>query len=234
MIAALRSLHAPAGLVWRLLDQSDLDRVEALHRQSIAGVGVQAVKPETRDFFASLLGGRGQVIGLTTDQEAGQSLIAYGVLQHALKPGDSPLPLLGLPAHQPVLKLAGASVAPDWRRHGLQRLLIEARLRLSGDCGVVFSTAAPSNPASWSSLLACGFVVRGVQLLYGGHPRYMMVRLAPALDPHGVDAGDAGEEVDSANLERQLQLLAQGWRGVAAGSAQSRIRYQPCGKGQAA
>ena len=65
----------PPALAWRLLQPADLDAMEVLHRLSLAGMAAHTVKAESRDFLASLLQGRGQVIGAW----AGQALVAYGV-----------------------------------------------------------------------------------------------------------------------------------------------------------
>ena len=42
------------ALHWRRLQPHDLDAMHALHLHSIEGMAVQTVKPETRDFLASL------------------------------------------------------------------------------------------------------------------------------------------------------------------------------------
>lgn len=220
---SLRVMSPPAGLAWRRLTLADLDAIYALHCTSIAGMEVKSVKLETRSFFVSMIGDRGQVIGLFN----GADLVAYGVLQHDLKLGDNPLPALGLPAQTPICKLAGAAVAQDWRHQGLQRLLIRARLQLAGDLGVVFSTAAPSNPASWSNLLACGLAVHAIRYMYGDHPRYLMVRMPPELDNLILDAAHVGEYLDCSDLERQKLRLAQGWRGIGLAEARNAVHYQP-------
>lgn len=219
----LPSIALPEGLCWRLLGTDDLDAIEALHHDAIRGMGVQAVKPEERSFFLSLLAGRGRVLGI----ESGSRLIAYGVLQHDLLAYDNPCEALGLPLSSSVVKLAGAAVEHDWRGQGLQRLLIGARVSLAADAGVIFSTAAPANQPSWSSLLACGFSVRALQYRYGGHPRYLMVRLAPGLGAASPAPGNPGEPIDSADLARQTQRLEQGWWGVAPGPQAGTIRYVP-------
>lgn len=206
-------------LHWRLLQPHDLDAMHALHLHSIEGMVVQTVKPETRDFLASLLGGRGRVPG----GWAGDALVAYGVLQHDLLADDAPHALLGLPAAAPLCKLAGAAVRRDWRGHGLQRRLIQQRLALAG-ASSVFATSAPGNPASWHSLLACGLSVRALQYRYGGHARYLLARV-----PDEVFVADdlRALELGPQALERQQELLAQGWRGVAAGQQAGWLRLLP-------
>lgn len=215
---ALSLLH------WRLLTLSDLDVMEALHRLSMQGMGPQMVKPESRSFLASLLQGRGSVIGAW----AGSDLVAYGVLQHDLLPEDDPRHHLGLSAQQPLAKLAGAAVAPAWRRQGLQRALVAKRVACAGSNGVLFATAAPENTASWHNLLACGFTVRALEYRYGGFARYLLVRDVASLLLHNeaVSAG-VGCELDGAALSQQQALFLQGWHGVLPGSTVGSLRLLP-------
>lgn len=213
----------PLGLHWCKLNASHLGSVEALHRASIVGMSPQAVKPESTDFFASILAGRGLIIGLGYKNE----LIAYGVLQHDIKSSENPLSILKLPLHTPVWKLAGASVAQHWRHQKLQRRLIEARLRLTADTGAFFSTASPTNPASWSNLLACGFTIHSIAYLYGGHPRYLMVKIAPALDNRILQTTHTGIIVGCGDVQQQVSLIEKGWRGTGANTARSGVIYQP-------
>ncbi len=209
----------PPDLHWRPLQPGDLPAMDALHRRSIAGMAAQVVKPETVEFLASLLHGRGRVIGAWH----GAALVAYGVLQHELLAEDDPRQLLGLAAGHPLAKLAGAAVAPSWRGHGLQRQLIERRLALAAGAAL-FATAAPGNVVSWHNLLAFGFAVRALQYRYGGHPRYLLARVPG----ERFEPGDApAQELGPAQLAQQQLLLARGWRGVAPGRATGQLRLLP-------
>lgn len=226
-VAAAPPQDAEAGkaLAWRRLQLSDLDAIEALHRLSIQGLGPEVVKAETREFFISLLSGRGEIHGVFD----GDSLVAYGVLQHDLLPQDDPRRHLGLGPDVPVRKLAGAAVHPQWRGQRLQRALVEYRLRRAPAQAVVFATSAPGNPPSWRSLLACGLSVCALESKYGGHPRFLMARMpAPAgatqrpadAPTNGASTNDASTtEVSCTDLATQAGLLAAGWRGVAPGEA---------------
>lgn len=212
----------PPALAWRLLQPADLDAMEVLHRLSLAGMAAHTVKAESRDFLASLLQGRGQVIGAW----AGQALVAYGVLQHDLLPEDDPRPHLGLPADRPVAKLAGAAVAPDWRGQHLQRTLIARRMEQAQPGAVLFATAAPDNTASWHNLLACGFAVRALEYRYGGFARYLLAH-DPAARAAGPALAASGLDVPSSDLPRQQALLHAGWRGVAPGSTAGSLHLAP-------
>lgn len=205
----------------RLLTMADLDAVLALHRRSVQGLGPEVVKPETPTFFRELLEGRGSILGV----RQGDSLVAYAVLQRDLLPIDDPSALLGLPSGTPVVKLAGAGVDPAWRGQGLQRMLIEERLKRMPSPGVAVSTAAPANPASWRNLLSCGFAVRALQYRYGGHPRFLMAWVDPRLEGAIDPTTAAVTSVPVSDLATQARLLGEGWRGVAAGDDATSIRY---------
>ena len=225
--AAQTALARAQALDWRWLQATDLEAVEALHHQSIAGMSAQLVKHESRDFLASVLHGRGQMIGALSDGQ----LVAYGVLLHQLLPSDDPRPLLHLAPQQPLAKLAGASVAPSWRGQHLQRQLILRRMERAGRGAVLFVTAAPGNYASWRNLLACGFSVRALEVCYNGLTRYLL-----ACDParpsthtpralHSTSADFV--DIDSLDLERQQTCINAGWHGVAPGSAPGSLRWVP-------
>ena len=209
-------------LHWRLLQPQDLDVMEALHRLSIANLPPQTVKPETRGFLQSLLQGRGRVVGAW---HSPTELIAYGVLQHDLLPSDDPREHLQLPKQQAVAKLAGAAVAPAWRRRGLQRALITQRIAYANSNTVLFATAAPENTASWHNLLACGFRVRALEHRYGGLARYLLVRLPAILA--ALTPGATGLELGLDSLAQQQALLAQGWQGIAPGAGTQSLYLCP-------
>lgn len=200
------------ALSWRALGPSDLDAVYALHRQAIGeAIRPEVVKPETRDFFAGILGGRGRMVGVFADTAgAGAELVAYGVLQRVLPAYDDPRPYIGAPAEAPVAKLAGASVAPAHRGQKLQRALIAARVGLAQPGDILFATSAPANPASWINLLSEGFAIRALVPYYGGHLRYLMVRDGTDVTPRDTRL------MSPADAEGQMALLKAGWRGVAA------------------
>ncbi|WP_029004088.1 hypothetical protein [Azorhizobium doebereinerae] len=214
------SIDGPAAgdaLSWRALGPPDLDAVYALHRQAIGeAIRPEVVKPETRDFFAGILGGRGRMVGVFADGDgadragAEPELVAYGVLQRVLPAYDDPRPHIGAPADAPVAKLAGASVAPAHRGQKLQRALIAARVRLAQPGDILFATSAPGNPASWINLLSEGFAIRALVPYYGGHLRYLMVRDGTDITPRDTRL------MSPADAEGQVALLKAGWRGVAA------------------
>lgn len=212
-----------AAWEWRRLTLADLDVMYALHVCSIAGMNVQAVKPESKDFLRSILGGRGVVIGAWV----GDLLVAYGVLQHDLKSEDAALVdglADGLGHSAPRYKLAGAAVHPAWRGRGLQKAVIRQRMQLAPAQSVLFATASPLNPASWCNLLACGFTVRDVRYLYGGHARYVLAYVG---SDEWEGSTTAGQTLQADQLLQQQALLQQGWRGVARGQVAGSLQLLP-------
>ena len=172
---------------WQVLGAGHLDAIEHLHRLSIGSAGPDVVKPETRDFFAGLLAGRGRILGCF-DRGA---LIAYGVLQTEILAYDDPRAELGYAADRGIAKLAGAAVAPSHRGAGLQRASIRQRVALAGDTPLLFSTAAPGNTASLQNLQAEGFEIRATVTRYGGLQRYLLLRECRAGDAAAGASGAA-------------------------------------------
>lgn len=204
-MAALAVLDLPPAYDQRLLGPEDLEEVVALHHLAVGPIGrPDIVKPESREYFESILAGRGRVVGLFDGP-----LIAYGILQHDHAPKDETHALLGLPVGASIGRLAGASVAPAYRGRGLQRALIAARVALAPEGMALFSTAAPVNTPSWASLLAEGFPIHSIVRRYGGHARYLMVR-----DGARYDAVEA-ETADPLDTRGQMELFARGLRGFA-------------------
>ncbi|MBA4791025.1 MAG: hypothetical protein H2042_15090 [Rhizobiales bacterium] len=199
--AAAASLDPP--LAWRELGPEDLDEVDTLHREAMGPVvRPEIVKPESRAYFQSILSGRGRVIGAFAPH-----LVAYGILQHDHAPSDRWEDELRVADGTSVGRLAGASVHPDFRGRRLQRATITARIAMAPRGMLLFSTAAPANTASWSSLLAEGFNIHRIVQRYGGFARYLMVR-----DNAVYDRARA-LLVDPLDTERQTVLFAQDWHG---------------------
>ena len=202
----------------RLLQPGDLDAMQALHLLSIAGMPPHLVKPESREFLAGLLNGRGLVLGALADSQ----LVAYGVLQHDLLAQDDPRTVFGFAADRQVGKLAGAAVAPGWRGQGLQRRLIAQRMAFADRSALLFATASPGNYASWRSLLACGFAVRALEYRYGGLARYLL--LYDPCAPRPASSIGSTQYQDTGSLAQQQALLDAGWQGVAPGNAPHTLR----------
>ena len=201
-----------ARLGWCLLGPDDGDRIFALHLRAIAGMGPEQVLPERRDFFQRLLEGAGRIIGAC---DPAGDLVAYGVLQHGPDPGTRPDLWLGWPADARIQKLAGSSVAPEYRGRRLQCALIRRRVGLADPDAYLYATAAPSNPASWHNLLREGFEILRLRRVYQDSLRYLLARRAgPQGRPSGgADTAEGARPLADLTLAEQDQLLMQGWRG---------------------
>jgi hypothetical protein len=205
------SADAFSRLRWHRLGPADLDRIFALHLRAIQGMGPDQVRPESPGFFEALLGGAGRIIGACDPDEV---LVAYGVLQDGPDPGTRPDLWLDWPADARIQKLAGSSVALAYRGHRLQRELIRRRVALADPGAYLYATAAPSNPASWRSLLGEGFEIRRLRRVYQDTLRYLLARRAgPLAAPASPAIGDEARPLDGLSLDEQDRLLSQGWRG---------------------
>jgi len=198
-------------LDWRILGPADLDRIVDLHGRAIRGMGPDQVRPERPEFFAAQLDGGGKIIGACGMDG---SLVAYGVLQNGPDPGTRPDLWLGWPGDARVQKLAGASVAETHRGRRLQCELIRRRIELAHPDAYLYATAAPSNPASWRSLMLEGFEIRLVRRVYQDSLRYILARRARTAVPFAEGAdGTVTRPFDDLPLHEQERLLSQGWRG---------------------
>lgn len=197
---------AAAPIHSRELGPDDVDAIETLHHMAMGPVPrPDVVKPESRSYFESMVGGRGRTVGLFE----GGALVAYGILQHEHSPAHGPHQLLKLPYETSIGRLAGASVHPDHRGRGFQRVVIAKRVAMAPPDMVLFSTAAPINTPSWTNLLAGGFPIVGIEFFFGGYARYVMLRDGSSYDPEQVVV------VDPRDFERQQALFADGLRGYA-------------------
>ncbi len=197
------------GYRWRELDIAHCDAVNRLHRAALADVpDKNLVRPEKPAFFAAILSGEGRTIGAFCEH----TLIAYGVLQYQLEPGDDPRPELDLGTATPIAKLAGASVTQSHRGRGLQAELIRRRVALAESLGYShqFSTSAPGNWPSWCNLVSQGFQIVALKMKYGGLLRFLL--------HHGPSAPlePTVELCRSDDTEHLRALLSAGWRGFAA------------------
>lgn len=195
---------------WRDLAASDLQAIVVLHNRVLAALpDPDLVRPESAKFFAGILGGDGRMTGVF----AGSELIAYGVFQWRLEPGDDPRATLGLSPATPIGKLAGVVVAAGHRGVGLQGALIRRRVEQGITLGFrhVYSTSAPANWPSWSNLVQQGFRVVALQLRYGGLLRFLLYhRVTAAPEPFSATP----QPCDPTDTERLQHLLDSGYRGV--------------------
>ncbi len=207
------------SFVW--LDDSAVSAVERLHRHSVEGLDSRLVKPERRDFFESVLAGRGEIIGAVVpgaDADtgvAGGRLVGYGVLLTVLAEGEDAGERIGLGGNQGLAKIAGTGVNPGFRGFGLQRALVRRRIARAGDHGFrhVFATAAPGNTVSWRNLMAEGFAIVDVVLAYGSLERYLLHRpVGGAVRPGPARTWCRADRSDDVRAALSAGLVGPLWR----------------------
>jgi hypothetical protein len=200
-----------------LLTLADLDALERLHRDIVAGAPPGTVARETRAFLAGHLGAEGCTVGLWVDRE----LVAFGILGLAgaahRRLGD----LLGLSAEsrERLALLDGIGVVPALRGRGAHGCLCRVRAALAHRYGrqLLGATAAPANAVSWRNLMRIGLEVRGLARMFGGHWRYLMLR-----DESTTPPAAPAEFVDALDIARQQRLLDLGGRGARPGQHRGR------------
>ena len=243
MGAAGRVAHAPSSLVvrrhgqsWSLtgrrLALSDLDALLRLHHRSLEGMPPSWVARDDEAFFCRHLGQDGMIGGLYD----GARLVAFAVLglpmsgapnfgtDHALSPEQ-----LDRVAH-----LDGAGVAPEWRGHGLQRVLSNWRIAVARALQreIVLSTVSPLNLPSLASQLGVGLSARGLKQRFSGWRLLMRCDLSRVMrEPVRGDADvDCGRQVSAArsvsldDVAALQQAFADGWIGVALDAPQRALR----------
>jgi GNAT superfamily N-acetyltransferase len=223
----------PEPVAIHLLEVKDADAVHALHLRAIDQGVPGAVRPDSRDHFAHILGGEGQIIGLKTEQGV---LVAYAVLTYR----PEALPEYGAalnlpePEWQVLACLDGISVHPAWRGNGVHTLLASWRIELARSAGKrhVCATAAPSNHISWETLTSAGLRVVNIGRFYGGMLRYVLYRDLdkPIVQP------DPGSSValSIGAIDQQRELLKAGligWRRWVADDRVFLVMGRPPGEG---
>lgn len=210
----------PVPFAGRRLAAEDLADVIALHHAVRATIPPELVCFESDVFFADRIDRAGCILGLFAEGK----LIAYGVLGLPSPRDPSFGDDLALPAAERgrIAEIDGASVTPEWRGNGLQRLLIGCRLRWALAAGrpVALSTVAPGNLPSLHNLLAERLTIRALRPKYGGL-RYVVRRdldlPPPRLPRHGRWIG-----VD--NRDGQATALARGEIGWALSGAPGEVK----------
>lgn len=195
---------------WSSLEVAEIDEIEALQRR-VYGTLVDRTlfKPAPPGFFNSVLTGRGSMQGF----RLGGRLVAFGTLLTGLDIRDRARERLGLAEGQPLAMMQGAVVDPECRGRRLHRRLLQRRLALLRPAGLwhVYATAAPGNVSSWRNMLAEGYEVADVSLMYGRLLRYTLYR--PPRPAEAPSAAAAIAWCDPLDVQRQEGLLASGRRG---------------------
>lgn len=206
----------------RFLGSDELPGLVTFRDMIFAGLSdIDAYYPEVPEFVGWHMDERGKTLGVWCQNR----LVACAVLG---------IPLTGMPNFAddlPDLNINPLSVAhmcscmvdPQWRGHGLQRLLVSMRVMLAVGLGRphLLTRVAVINHVSLANMFATDFVLRRIIVMHGTRLRYVLHRdLAAA--PMAWDAA-AAVAVPLADTDRQRAALANGLCGVGlAGPANDR------------
>jgi ribosomal protein S18 acetylase RimI-like enzyme len=184
----------------RSLDASDLPALISLHHRVLEQLPPGVLNAETDAFFAEHVAESGRLLGLET---AEGEMMAYAVL--GLPAASSRYNFgrdIGLPESElgAIAHLDGVAVAPEWRGHGLQRVLARRRTAIAAEAGRrhIISTVAPNNLPSLHNLLAEGFAIVATRPMFAaGHMRHLV-----HLDLRRGGRPDAAPALAAANMRR--------------------------------
>lgn len=187
------------------LSRADISEIFALYLSALRAVpNPAAVRPDEPSFFDEIFDAGGEIIGFRDDGR----LVAYGVIRPEL---DSEHDRHGLaPRVAPSAKLYvldGSAVWPALWRHGLQRMIIETRIRRVAALGAVdvIAKASPGNFPSMRNLLNSRFaIITKVMKPYGW--RYVHHRRVAFPAP---DAG-TGTWIEAGNVEEAERRFSAG------------------------
>jgi GNAT superfamily N-acetyltransferase len=212
----------------RRLTISDIDRIRTLHATAGRDLPPGFIRRKTDAQMCGYLDGTNGVAYGILD---GGMLAAMGLLRiptGASRAGGPPFPLVppeDWPFHACFLE--HTMVHPRARGRGLQRTLLDARLRYAAGTTMRWTCGGVRllNVASWKNLLSAGMVIAGIRR----DPGYAVIGLLRAVDGRPLTA-HAGDELavaidDVAGHERALADGRVGARIAVDGT----VRYRPYG-----
>ena len=166
----------PSVHACRLLLRSDAEAIFAVHCAATRGLPNDMVRRESLEFILEQIDD-GFVVGVFSEAAI---LVAYGALTVVVEEVDKVANILDLDAASRArfCLLDGGAVHPDWRRRGMHREIIAARLRYAKVLGkdLVGATVSPRNIQTLKNTFNAGFRIMQAELLYGGYERLILVR----------------------------------------------------------
>lgn len=145
-------------------------------------------------------------------------LIAYCFI---IIPGSSQANLgrdINLPLRElsSVAHIQAAAVHPDYRGHGLQKMMLEEQLKNIEEQGYRHAccTVSPKNPVSLKNVLSCGLLIEALRPKLNGWCRYIMHKdlRRPAYLPD-ISQEEKCIAVSISDLKAQAELLKAGFAG---------------------
>ena len=196
---------------YRKLTEADLSIIQAVQADVCAALENPAIlQPLSDDELLNILSGNGVMIGVFTAER----LIAFRVLLKPQVDEDEHLGAdVGATDFSRVLYQEISNVHPDYRGHGLQKLMarwIMDEIDLA-HFDWICATVMPYNIASLKDKFTQGMYVYALKLKYGGKLRYVFGK-----DLHSTrEFTSASIHVSMGDTEKQQQLLEDGFVGVA-------------------
>lgn len=195
---------------YRLLKESDLGMIQTLQQDVCAALeDPNILQPLSEAELMHILHGNGVMLGVF----AGNQLVAFRAL---LKPEADEEEHLGLDVgaldFSRVLYQEISNVHPDYRGHGLQKLMAGWIMKEVDITHIdwVCATVMPYNIASLKDKFAQGMYVYALKLKYGGKLRYVFGKSIHASHQFGEEQA----AVLMGDTEKQQQLLAEGFVGI--------------------
>jgi len=196
---------------YRKLTEADLSIIQAVQEDVCAALENPAIlQPLSDEELLNILRDNGVMIGIFTSER----LIAFRALLKPQVDEDEHLGAdVGAKDFARVLYQEISNVHPDYRGHGLQKLMarwIMDEIDLA-HFDWICATVMPYNIASLKDKFTQGMYVYALKLKYGGKLRYVFGK-----DLHSTRKfTSASIHVSMGDTEKQQQLLADGFVGVA-------------------
>ena len=196
---------------YRKLTEADLSIIQAVQEDVCAALENPAIlQPLSDEELLNILHDNGVMIGIFTSER----LIAFRALLKPQVDEDEHLGAdVGAKDFARVLYQEISNVHPDYRGHGLQKLMarwIMDEIDLA-HFDWICATVMPYNIASLKDKFTQGMYVYALKLKYGGKLRYVFGK-----DLHSTrEFTSASIHVSMGDTEKQQQLLADGFVGVA-------------------
>ena len=196
---------------YRKLTEADLSIIQAVQTDVCAALENPAIlQPLSDEELLNILSGNGVMIGVFTSER----LIAFRALLKPQVDEDEQLGAdVGAKDFARVLYQEISNVHPDYRGHGLQKLMarwIMDEIDLA-HFDWICATVMPYNIASLKDKFTQGMYVYALKLKYGGKLRYVFGK-----DLHSTrEFTSASIHVSMGDTEKQQQLLEDGFVGVA-------------------
>lgn len=189
-------------------------------------------RPVSEDRHHALLQGHGCSAGAFVNGR----LIAYASAQFPVPLDENQGRAIGIADDRldSVCQMEGIVVDPAFRGHHLARLLNEMRLcrALQSGYSIAVATISPFNAQSLASFVPTGFLVKGLREGPGSLLRYYV---SDDMTHDAVPINDDIVTVPTGDLQRQKDLLSEGWWGfrpvnAAAGLAMQYGRFRLRGR----